>query len=270
MNVKGGGFYRYPNPTYFKELRERLISAQESAFDATLFLSKLEFPDFNMDYEYVSLRHPAEYPMNEGRVVSNKGLDIDVEEYEEVFTEEHMPYSTTLHTSLEENKVIHTGPLARYNLNFDKLTKESQQLAGQINLDQKLNNPFKSLLVRMIEVFYACGEAIDIIDNYKVLDKINDQVKVQAGESQAVTEAPRGILYHRYKIDQKGIIQNAKIVAPTSHNQKVIEQDLRNVVEQFQSMGDEKLTERCESTVRNYDPCISCSTHFLNVTIDRG
>lgn len=270
INVKVGGFYKYPHPGEFKELRSRLVKAQETAHEAATFLATLEFPDFNMDYEYVALRHPDEYPMNEGRIVSNKGLDIDVAEYEEVFTEEHMPYSTTLHTNLHENKIIHTGPLARYNLNFDKLSADAQKLANQIKIGSKINNPFKSLVVRMIEVFYACEEAIAVIDKYQFHDHHEKKVNVKAGGSQAVTEAPRGILYHRYEIDDDGIIQQAKIVAPTSHNQKVIEQDLRNVVEKFQSMDDKTLTERCESTVRNYDPCISCSTHFLNVNIDRG
>ncbi len=270
INVKVGGFYRYPQVGDLAELRVRLEKAQEIAYDAARWMAKVEFPDFSMDYEFVSLKHEEEYPMNEGRIISSKGLDISADEYESHFMEEHLPYSTTLHTTLHQDKVIFTGPLARYNLNFDLLPPDAQQLALDLHLDPAMNNPFKSLLVRMIETFYACGEAIRMIDRYNYPSEIKDEVEYKPGQGQAVTEAPRGILYHRYTIDEQGIIKNAKIVAPTGHNQKVIELDLRKVVEKFQSLDDQSLTERCESTVRNYDPCISCSTHFLNVTIERG
>ncbi len=269
INVKVGGFYRYPQPADFSELRSRLVKAQEIAADAAVWMSGLDFPDFAYDYEFVSLHHCDEYPMNEGRLISNKGLDIDIGEYEEYFKEEHMPYSTTLHTHYDGNKTIFTGPLARFNLNFEQLSPNTRDLANRINLTPGTNNPFKSLLVRMVEIFYACEEAISQIDNYKYPEGLNDHVEPRKGKGHAVTEAPRGILYHRYAIDNEGFIKKAKIVAPTSHNQKVIELDLRRLVEQYQSLNDELLMERCESGVRNYDPCISCSTHFLKVEIER-
>ncbi len=269
INVKVGGFYRYPQKSDFEELRTRLKTAQEIAYDATKWMSGLEFPDFEYDYEFVAMSHPSEYPMNEGRLISNKGLDIDVREYEKHFTEEHMYYSTTLHTLLDKVRVIFTGPLARFNLNFEQLSKDSKKLAREIKLSPNCKNPFKSLLVRMVETFYACGEAIDIIDKYKYPEKIEDHVEPKSGKAEAVTEAPRGILFHRYEIDKKGIIKNARIVAPTSHNQRIIESDLRRLVEKFHHLNDQLLTERCEQSVRNYDPCISCSTHFLKVEIDR-
>ncbi len=269
INVKIGGFYRYPQPKEFAALRKRLVKAQEIAHDAAHWMATLDFPDFEMDYEYLSLRHPDEYPMNEGRVVSSAGLDIDVDQYEDYFTEEHVPYSTTLHTSLQGEKIVFTGPLARFNLNFELLSADAQALAKRINLPPGTNNPFKSLLVRLVETFYACGEAIDQIDAYKIAEDVDDEVLPVAGIGRSVTEAPRGILFHRYEMDKEGIIQNARIVAPTSHNQKVIEQDLRHIVELNADFSDEMLTARCESAVRNYDPCISCSTHFLKVKIDR-
>ncbi|MEM7551591.1 MAG: Ni/Fe hydrogenase subunit alpha [Bacteroidota bacterium] len=269
INVKLGGFYRYPQASEFNELKARLKKAQEIAYDSAKWIAGLHFPDFTVDYEFVALQHPEEYPMNRGRIVSNKGLNIGVEEYEDHFSEEHMSYSTTLHTSMDEHKIIFTGPLARFNLNFEALSDEAKLLASEIKLAPVCNNPFKSLLVRMIEIFYACGEAIQLIDQYEYPSEINDHVEPKAGIGQAVTEAPRGILYHKYSLDEKGLIKKAKIVAPTSHNQKVIERDLRLLVEQYHELDDKELTERCESGVRNYDPCISCSTHFLNVEIKR-
>lgn len=270
INVKVGGFFRYPQAADFKELRDRLNKAKEIASDAAEWMSGLDFPDFTMDYEFVSLHHPEEYPMNEGRLVSNKGLDIAVADYENHFTEEHKAYSTTLHTHYDSYKTIFTGPLARFNLNFEQLSNEAKELAQRIHLSPECNNPFKSLLVRMVEIFYACEEAIKQIDSYQHPGDLNDHVDPRKGTGFAITEAPRGILYHRYSIDNEGLIAKAKIVAPTSHNQKVIELDLRRLTDQYQSLNDELLTERCESAVRNYDPCISCSTHFLKVEIDRG
>ena len=269
INVKVGGFYRYPQTSDFSELRDRLENAKQIAYDAAKWMSGLAFPDFIRDYEFIALTHPDEYPMNEGRLISNKGLDIDVSQYEDHFTEEHMPYSTTLYTSLDQEKIVFTGPLARFNLNFENLSADTQKLAKEINLLPGCMNPFKSLLVRMVEIFYACEEAVSIIDNYQYPKDLHDHVTPKAGMGQAVTEAPRGILFHRYTIDDDGIIQNARIVAPTSHNQKVIELDLRKLVDKYQDLNDELLTERCESSVRNYDPCISCSTHFIKVKIER-
>lgn len=269
INVKVGGFYRYPQPSEFTELRERLIKSKKIAAEAAKWMRTLHFPDYSIDYEFVALHHSDEYAMNEGRLISSNGLDIEIADYENYFTEEHMPYSTTLHTRFEEDKIIFTGPLARFNLNYDQLSDDAKKLAERIGLQPRCTNPFKSLLVRMIEIYYACEEAIRIIDDYQHPGEIKDEVEPKAGRGSAITEAPRGILYHRYTIDNEGIIQNGKIVAPTSHNQKIIEVDLRNLVEKYQSLDDVELTKRCESGVRNYDPCISCSTHFLNVKIDR-
>jgi len=270
INVKVGGFYRYPHPGEFKQLRADLDKAMEIAYDATLWMAGLDYPEFDFDYEYVSLRHPSEYPMNEGRLVSNKGMDMEVSDYESHFEEQHQPYSTTLHTILDGKRVFLTGPLARYNLNFHLLTSEARKLSKTAKLSQSCHNPFKSLLVRMVETFYACQEAIRLIDAYLYTKTLNDEVLPKAGIANWITEAPRGILYHRYEIDDEGLIKNARIVAPTSHNQKIMEDDLRRLVSENLDLDHEALTHRCEQSIRNYDPCISCSTHFLKLKIDRS
>ncbi|MFY0690100.1 MAG: Ni/Fe hydrogenase subunit alpha [Cyclobacteriaceae bacterium] len=269
INVKVGGFYRYPHEQEFEALRIRLGRAQEIAHAAANWMSGLEFPDFEHDYEFLSLRNDREYPMNEGRIMSSHGLNIEVDAYEKHFTEEHMHYSTTLHTVLDKNRVVFTGPLARYYLNADLLSEEAQSLANEIHLNPGCKNPFKSILIRMLETFYACGEAIRIIDDYVAPEAFDDEVLPNAGLGMAATEAPRGILFHRYETDKAGIVKNARIVAPTSHNQRIIEDDLRRLVEKFHHLNDELLTEKCEQSIRNYDPCISCSTHFLKLDIDR-
>jgi len=269
INVKVGGFYKVPSKNDFKELREKLHIAYELAREMVLFTSKLDFPDLEQDYEYVCLRHPDEYPFCEGRLVSNKGLDIDIASFSEFITEEHVEHSTSLHAYIQERGAYHVGPLARYSINFDRLTPAAQELAGEAGLGHTCNNPFKSIIVRSIETFWAIEEAIRIIDHYEMPDKPSIEIEPRAGIGHGCTEAPRGILYHRYQIDDNGLIKDALIVPPTSQNQKMIEADLRKCAEQYLHLNDEDLQWKCEQAVRNYDPCISCSCHFLKLRIDR-
>jgi len=161
------------------------------------------------------------------------------------------------------------GPLARFNLNFDKLSPFAQELARGIGLTPPVRNPFKSILVRMVEIVYACDEALKLISEYEPPDKPFVEVAPRAGVGHGCTEAPRGILYHRYRIDAHGIIQEVRIVPPTAQNQRTIESDLREFVTARLSLSDEKLAWQCEQAIRNYDPCISCSTHALKVRVER-
>jgi coenzyme F420-reducing hydrogenase alpha subunit len=232
-------------------------------------VSKFSFPDFQRDYEFVALRHPDEYPFNEGKLVSNKGLTITVDEYEKHFAEEHVPYSNALHSTIRARGSYLVGPLARYNLNCDKLTRLARETAGEVGLGTSCSNPFKSIIIRAIETIYACEEALRIIDAYEPPDRPFVPVQPEAGTGFGCTEAPRGILYHRYKLDEKGLILEATIIPPTSQNQKSIEQDLREFVSSRLDFPHEKLTLQCEQAIRNYDPCISCATHFLRLTVVR-
>ncbi|MDA0348797.1 MAG: Ni/Fe hydrogenase subunit alpha [Verrucomicrobia bacterium] len=269
INVKVGGFYKLPAKQDLLELAEKLRKAKDLAGEMVEFTSTLEFPHFEQDYEYVSLRHPTEYPFNEGRIVSNKGLDIDIASFSEFVTEEHVEHSTSLHAYLKERGAYHVGPLARYNLNFDRLSPAAQALAESAGLEPTCFNPFKSIIIRSVETFWAVEEALRIIEQYEKPDKPAVPLEVKAGVGHGCTEAPRGILYHRYEIDNIGLIKDAVIVPPTSQNQKMIEADLWKFAEQYINLNDEDLKWKCEQAVRNYDPCISCSCHFLKLRIDR-
>jgi coenzyme F420-reducing hydrogenase alpha subunit len=268
INVKVGGFYRVPTKKELSVLKDRLEWAYDAALKTLQFTSTLTFPDFEQDYEFVALRHPAEYPMNEGRLVSTKGLDIAVGEYDQHFIEEHLKRSNALHSLLKDRGAYFVGPLARYNLNFDRLPAAIQQAARSAGLSEVCRNPFKSIIVRAVEVLYACDEALRIVRNYETPDSPSVLVEPRAATGFGCTEAPRGILYHRYTLDDIGIILDAKIVPPTSQNQKIIEEDLRAFVSQHLSLPDDQLTWRCEQSIRNYDPCISCATHFLKLKIE--
>jgi sulfhydrogenase subunit alpha len=267
INVRVGGFYKLPTKPELRALAEKLKWAMEFSMKMVKFTGTLPFPDFEREYEYVALRHEEEYSFNEGRLVSNKGLNIPIAEYESHFAEEHVEHSNALQSVSKDSGAYLVGPLARFNLNFDKLTKTARECANNAKLDNACNNPFKSIIVRSVETLYACEEALRIIAEYQEPDGAAIKVQPRAGTGYACTEAPRGILYHRYRIDDKGTILDAKIIPPTSQNQKTIEQDLRQFVPPRLKLTQEQLTWQCEQAIRNYDPCISCATHFLRLDI---
>ena len=269
INVRVGGFYRLPTKAEFVPLVEKLKVARDAALETVRWTATLPMPDFEQDYEFVALQHPTEYPFNEGRLVSSKGLNIAVGEYEEHFAEEHVKYSNALHSVLKARGAYLVGPLARYSLNFEQLSPLAKQAAREAKLGKECRNPFQSIIVRSIETVYACDEALRIIENYEPPEHAAVEIEPLAGTGCGCTEAPRGILYHRYRIDAEGLIADAKIVPPTSQNQKMIENDLRDMVLHYQALPDDKLLWQCEQTVRNYDPCISCATHFLKLHVER-
>ncbi len=269
INVKVGGFYKLPTKKDFNSLLENLKWARTAAHSMIKLTSTLTYPDFEQDYEFVALRHPDEYPFNEGRIVSNKGLDIDVADFEKHFEEEQVEHSTSLHCKLKERGKYKVGPLARYALNFDKFSSEVQKAAKDAGLKEECYNPFKSIIIRSVETLHAVNEAIRIIENYVEPKKPYIEINPKESVGYGCTEAPRGICYHRYNLDSNGLVTNANIVPPTSQNQKSIESDLRELIPLIINLSDEEITWKCEQAIRNYDPCISCSCHFLKVSIDR-
>jgi len=269
INVRVGGFYRVPTKQDLAPLAERLKWARDAALETVRWVATFPFPDFTQDYEFVALHHPEEYPFNEGRLVSNKGLDITADEYDDHFTETHVPHTTALHSVLKERGSYFVGPLARYSLNFTKLSPLAQEAARDVGLDSTCTNPFRSIVVRSVEILYACDEALRIIADYERPDTPALTVHPRASTGFACTEAPRGVLYHRYRINEEGEILDAQIVPPTSQNQKTIEHDLRSAVEQCLHLPQKELTWRCEQTIRNYDPCISCAAHFLKLDLQQ-
>lgn len=269
INVRVGGFYRIPHEREWKDLIGRLEWARDYAVEVTKVVAGFDFPDFEQDYEMVALVHPDEYPCNEGRLVSNKGLDIDISEYYRHIEEEHVERSTALHSHIKKRGPYFVGPMARYNLNFHKLSPLAREVAKDAGLGEKVWNPFQSIVVRCVEVVYALDEALRILEDYPVPETPFVEVQPEAGTGHGCTEAPRGLLYHRYRIDRRGVIREANICPPTAQNQMVIEKDLYHFVDKYKDLPDDKLQWQCEQVIRNYDPCISCSAHFLNLTVER-
>ncbi len=269
INVRVGGFYRVPSRTELDTLVEPLKQAREDALETVRLVSTFDMPDFAPEYDLVSLRHPDEYPMNEGRLISTSGLYIDASEFEDVIVEEQVPHSHALHARFRDGGGYLVGPLARYSLNFDLLGPLAQQSARDAGLDTTCRNPYQSIVVRAVETVYACDEALRIIEQYEQPDHPALDVEPRSATGWACTEAPRGTLYHRYEVDDEGLITSARIIPPTSQNQKMIEEDLRLTVLQHLDASKEDLSTYCERVIRNYDPCISCATHFLTLDLDR-
>ncbi len=270
INVKVGGFYRAPAKRELATLVDDLERAREFALETVRLTAGFDFPEFEQDYELVSLAEPGLYPIDLGRLVSNRGLDIPVSEYEQHFVEEHVEWSNALHSRVIERGNYLVGPLARYALNADRLSPLAQESAAAAGLDPGERNPFRSIVVRSVEIVYAADEALRLIAEYEEPDAPALEVVPRAGVGYGCTEAPRGICWHRYELDDEGTILDAKIVPPTSQNQMTIEADLRGVVERYADLPDAELSLRCEQAIRNYDPCISCATHFLKLEVDRG
>jgi coenzyme F420-reducing hydrogenase alpha subunit len=270
INVRVGGFYRAPRRDELLALLPELQWAREAAAETLRFVATLPAPDVEHGYEFVALRHASEYPLNEGRIVSSRGLDIAATEWAEHFEEHQVRHSTALHARLKGRGNYLTGPLARYSLNFDRLPADIQAAARAAGLGEICRNPFRSIVVRAVEVLYACDEALRIIEQYREPEAPFVAVEPRDAVGQAATEAPRGLLYQRYAIDADGLIAAARIVPPTSQNQASIEADLRQVAQAGRELADAQLQARCEQAIRNHDPCISCATHFLDLQVERA
>jgi coenzyme F420-reducing hydrogenase alpha subunit len=271
VSVCVGGFYRAPRRADLLVLRDDLKWGLDASLETVKLVSQFKFPDFVPDYEFVSLSHPNEFPMNEGRIVSSKGVDVDVTEFEKAFVEEHVAHSTALHSrNVRSNASYFVGPLARVNLNFDKLSPRAQQAARDSGIAWPCRNPYAGIVARAVEMVHAFEEALDIFDCYAEPKPGRMEIEVRAGEGCGSTEAPRGTLYHRYKINNRGLVEFAKIVPPTAQNYHRMEDDLRLLLPGVLDRPEEDIARLCENLVRCYDPCISCSTHFLKLHIERS
>ena len=269
VNVKVGGFYRMPTKAQMLALRPALERGLEDAFEAVKLVSTFDFPDMEQPYEYVALHHPDYYAIERGTVISTSGVSFPVSEFPKHIKEFHVEHSNALHAKFDD-KMYMVGPLARYTLNFHQLSDRCKEAALAAGLGETCRNQFKSIIVRAVEVAYVLEEALRIIDGWKDGAAPSVPVGPAKGEGMGASEAPRGIIFHRYVTDENGIIQDAQIVPPTSQNQPSIELDLKTAAQKWVDMDDHALTHRCEHAIRNYDPCISCSVHFLDLRIKRS
>ena len=267
INVRLGGFYSVPTRRELAPLAEGLRRALDEALNTVAWVSEFDFPDLEIEHELLALSAPGCYPIENGEIARSAGTPFGAAQFSDHVVESQVPYSTALHATLDGGRYL-TGPLARYSLNSSALSPVARQAADDAGLGAQCRNPFRSIVVRAVEVVYAIEEALRIIDDYERPSRPFVEVPARAGVGHGVSEAPRGLLYHRYRIDD-GLIAAATIVPPTSQNQAAIEADLAHVVSENLSLDDSELTGLCERVIRSHDPCISCSAHFLRLTVDR-
>jgi coenzyme F420-reducing hydrogenase alpha subunit len=277
VNVRVGGFYRAPTPAELAPLARQLRDALPLALDTVQWVAGFDFPDFTCSHELLALTDPGSYPIGRGTLLTSSGLTFPAAGFEQHVIEEQVPHSTALHARLTGagqdggpgGSRYLTGPLARYTLNSGYLPPLAARAAAEAGLGPGCRNPFRSIVVRAVEVVCAIEEALRLIDGYHPPAAAAVPVTARAASGYGVTEAPRGVLYHRYDLDADGIIRGARIVPPTSQNQRAIEDDLRRFVQARLDLDDGSLTSVCEQAIRNYDPCISCAAHFLQLRVDR-
>ncbi|MEV5607559.1 Ni/Fe hydrogenase subunit alpha [Streptomyces sp. NPDC052225] len=276
VNVRVGGFHRAPTRAELQPLAERLRRALDDALHTVRWAAGFDFPDAECPYDLLALSEPGRYAIDTGTptVLTQQADDVrqfPLADFTREVAEEQVPHSTALHATLRGRRHL-TGSLARFAINHRSLSPVARQAASDAGLKGECRNPFRSILVRAVEVVYAVDEALRIIAAYEPPERPYVEVPPRAGVGHGATEAPRGLLYHRYVLDADGTVTDARLVPPTAQNQGAIEEDLRRLAESAlvqQDMGDAELTHLCERAVRNHDPCISCSTHFLDLTVDR-
>lgn len=269
VGVKIGGFWKAPDLDEIATLREQLQDCIMDASDLVDWVSSLSLPQDEQEFTSVALYHQHMYAIAEGRIISSDGLDIGIDQYQQHFIEHQMPHSTALHSSLNGKPYL-VGPLARLNLNQEQLPISVQQIVASTGISFPSKNMFHSIVARAVEIVFALQEAIRILSQYELPDRSSVEVNPLPGTGYGCTEAPRGTLWHRYEVGEGGAIQHANIVPPTSQNQARIEQDLRASIEAFGlDKDDDAIRLHGETVIRNYDPCISCATHFLDLDIKR-
>lgn len=269
VNACVGGFYRWPSVTDIRALLPDLEWGLQAAIEVARWSPTLAYPELDVDYEFVALHHPDEYGILEGEVWSSTGRQVPVDQFEQAYLEEHVRHSNALHSHTREGKPYLVGPLARLNLNVDQLGPTARRLVDELGLQLPIRNPYKSLIARAIELVQIYDEAITLVRNYVPREASHLELKLKAGEGSAATEAPRGLLYHRYHVDGQGLVRDARIVPPTAQNLARIEADLWQLAPKVVDLPQEEAALVCEHLVRAYDPCISCATHFLKLKVDR-
>ena len=268
VNVCVGGFYSWPDAKSLKDLLPDLEWGLNASLDTVKLALTLPYPDLEIDYEFVALHHPDEYGVIEGEVWSSNGRKLSIAEYENGYIEEHVKHSNALHSHTVDGDTYLVGPLARLNLNHEQLMPNAKKALADSGIQLPLKNPYKSLIARAIELVHFYEEAIKLINEYRPTGPAHVELKLKAGEGAGATEAPRGLLYHRYKIDGNGMVQFAKITPPTAQNLPRIEADLFALTPKIVSLPEAEATLTAEHLVRSYDPCISCATHFLKLKVE--
>ena len=278
INVAVGGFHRSPDVAAVRGLLPALEQGLAAITRSLEVIRQFTYPPSPAPHVRLSLASEHEYPMNHGELLISRptgNTHGPIETFAEQSQEFQVPQSTALHSRLTgDNAAYLCGPLARLAHNLDRLPPQARQVAESCGINWTAAAMHQSILARGIEVLAAIEEAISLAAAYQAPPAPAQlSTEPRAGSGCHATEAPRGLLYHSYEIDAAGLVTAATIIPPTSQNQAQIETDLADLLtealHQSEPPDDEQLTRQCETLIRSYDPCISCATHFLTLSIDR-
>lgn len=268
VSVRVGGFSRVPTRAELDVLRADLAAAIGDAQETVSWTASLAPPPYDREPRLVSLRHPDEYPMNDGRIVSSDGIDVAPWDWPDAFEEHQVPWSNALQARARDGVPYLLGPTARVTLAHDQLHPLAREALAATGLGAELRTSvFRSIVARAVELLHALAEAADIIDGYVPPAAAMAPWTPRAGVAAWATEAPRGLLFHRYEVDELGFVRHAQIVPPTSQNQAAIEHDLATFAPSVLELPHAEATHKLEQLIRSYDPCISCATHFLDLSV---
>jgi len=269
VSPRVGGFSKIPSPKKLRALLTELEWGLDAALETVEVTTGLPMMGFEQPYVFVALDGGKDYPIEWGNSIAISGREsVPVEAFEEVFIEEQLPQSPALHARLPDGTPYLTGPMARMSLFADKLHPTAQKSLEGTGMRLPVLNPYRSIVVRSVELVHAFAEAIDLIRGYKGSGSPYQEAPLRAGEGRGATEAPRGLQYQRHRVNEEGLILESRIIPPTSQNQARIEADLAGLGPEILALSEAEATLRCEQLIRAYDPCISCATHFLKLEIE--
>ncbi len=271
VSLRVGGFTRVPSRAQVRAMLPVLAQALADAQETVRWTAGLELPDFERDPLMLSLYDPDGYALDTGQLITTEGTAIDPGAWDTVFMEHHVEHSTALQATGIDGRHHLVGPSARIVLAGDALhplAAEALEAAGGIEVIRR--NMFASITARGVEMVHAIAESMAIAESWEPPTQAWQAWEPRAGVAAWSTEAPRGVLFHRYEVDERGHVTKARIVPPTSQNQVAMEDDLRGFVADVIDLPELEATARLEALIRCYDPCISCATHFLQLEIERG
>ncbi len=271
VSPRVGGFTKTPSRRRLREgLRDALARGLDEARQAVRWTASLDPPPFEQDYVFVALSGEGGYPLEAGEAICVSGRpDVPLDEWGDAIVETHVPQSNALHARLTDETPYLCGPMARLHHHAERLHPAAREAMDEVGLERTVTNPYRSIVVRAVEIVHAFAEALDLVDGYEEPDRPYEDAAPRDAVGSGATEAPRGMLWHRYELGADGLVRDARIVPPTSQNQARIEQDLVSMAPDLLALPHDEATHRCEQLIRAYDPCISCATHFLDLCIER-
>ncbi len=259
-----GGFLKIPSPLQVAGLAKELASIRKDAIATARLFAGFKNPKAGSAGEFFSLYDGRSYPLFYGSIKSGEH-SFSQSDYASYLREYHEPYSTA-NFVVREGKTYCVGALARINNNFEFLSPAARRLAEEAGIAFPNTNPYLNNYSQALELVHYVDEAIGVC---KQLSRVSfepvPKTESIASRGIAAIEVPRGVLWHEYLLDGDGTITFANIVTPTAQNLRKMQEDIRQVLPSLLSLPRKKVVLKVEELIRAYDPCFSCSTHFLKV-----